>query len=115
MPETQFAYSARSAHQGDSQQLISKMDFERLNRAIGYDQLSLEEKVRRAVRAAKLEMTPRWTEICHHLTVAQKMKAANEMFVYARRQLYFQEIRKGLSQSQAQMQAAKRILNGNDW
>ena len=29
------------------------MDFEKLNRIIGYDKLTLEEKIRRAVRAAK--------------------------------------------------------------
>ncbi len=91
------------------------MDFEKLNRAIGYDKLSLEEKLRRAVRAAKLEMTPKWTEICRSLTVAQKMTAANEMFVFARQQLYFQEIKKGFSEPEARSRAAQRILDANDW
>ena len=91
------------------------MDFEKLNRAIGYDKLSLEEKLRRAVRAAKLEMTPKWTEVCRNLTGAQKMEASNEMFVFARQQLYFQELAKGHSEHEARLQAAQRMLNSNDW
>ena len=91
------------------------MDFEKLNRAIGYDTLSLEEKLRRAVRAAKLEMTPKWTEICRTLSPAEKMARSNDLFLMARTALYFQERNKGLGEREAQLAAAQRMLVSNDW
>ena len=48
------------------------MDLEKLNRIIGYDKLTLDEKIRRAVRAAKLEMNPVWIETMRKLPGAKK-------------------------------------------
>ena len=91
------------------------MDLKRLNHIIGYDTLSLEEKIRRAVRAAKLEMTPTWTEAMRKLSSVQKAEGANELFLIARDALYFQERRKGLSEQDARHATAQRLLNSNDW
>ena len=91
------------------------MDLARLNAVIGYDKLSMEEKIRRAVRAAKLEMHPVWTEACRNLPVAKKMKGANELFVFARQMMYFQELRAGHTEVEAWRIAAQRMLKSNDW
>jgi hypothetical protein len=91
------------------------MDLERLNKVLGYDKLSMEEKIRRAVRAAKMEMHPVWIEAMRKQPIHAKMKSANEMFVFARRMLYFQEIEAGHSEKEARRIAAQRMLNGNDW
>jgi hypothetical protein len=91
------------------------MNLSPLNRVLGYDQLSLEEKIRRAVRAAKLEMTPAWTEAMRALPPYYKAEGANELFLMARDALYFQERRKGLSERDAKLVVAQRLLNSNDW
>ena len=91
------------------------MDFARLNAVIGYDKLSLEEKIRRAVRAAKLEMHPVWIASMRALSSARKLDAANDLFLMARDALYFQERRKGLNDMDARHATAQRLLKSNDW
>ncbi len=91
------------------------MDFEKLNRIIGYDKLTLEEKIRRAVRAAKLEMHPVWIDAMRKLPGHKKMHAANEMWRFARDTIYMQEKDHGKSDEEARTATAKRLLNSNDW
>ncbi len=67
------------------------MDLARLNHILGYDKLLMEEKIRRAVRAAKLEMTPVWTKTMRSLPSYYKAEGANELFLMARDALYFQD------------------------
>ena len=87
----------------------------RLNVAIGYDKLTLEEKIRRSVRAAKLEMHPVWTEAMRKLPGTRKMHAASEMFAFAREVLYVQELEHGKTSDDAKQAVIKRIMNSNDW
>jgi hypothetical protein len=91
------------------------MDLARLNAVIGYDKLSLEEKIRRAVRAAKLEMHPVWIKACQNLPITKKMQGANELFLFARQTAVIQELNSGHTRAEAQRIAAQRMLRGNDW
>jgi hypothetical protein len=58
--------------------------------------LSSEERIRRAVRAAKLERSAAYTEILRQIPPAVKLANANSLFVMARDALYFQEIRQDI-------------------
>ncbi len=73
--------------------------------------LSSEERIRRAVRAAKLEHTAAYTEILRKIPPAVKLANANSLFVMARDALYFQEIRRGHSPEEAMRIAAQRLLS----
>ncbi len=73
--------------------------------------LSSEERIRRAVRAVKLERTPAYTEILRNIPPAVKLAMANSLWNMARDALYFQEIRKGHSPEEAMRIAAQRLLN----
>ena len=72
--------------------------------------LSSEERIRRAVRAAKLEMSPDYVEMIRDISPAVKLANANSLFVMARDALYQQEIRRGCSPEEAMRVAAKRML-----
>ncbi len=93
----------------------NSMDLEKLNRIIGYDKLTLEEKIRRAVRAAKLEMNPVWIDAMRKLPGVKKTGAANDMWIFARDMLYMQEREHGKSELEARQAVAKRLLTSNDW
>ena len=73
--------------------------------------LSSEERIRRAVRAAKLERSAAYTEILRKIPPAVKLANANSLFVMARDALYFQEIRRGHSPEEAMQIAAQRLLS----
>ena len=73
--------------------------------------LSSEERIRRAVRAAKLERSAAYTEILRQIPPATKLVNANSLFVMARDALYFQEIRRGHSPEEALRIAAQRLLS----
>ena len=73
--------------------------------------LSSEERIRRAVRAAKLERSAVYTEILRQIPPAVKLANANSLFVMARDALYFQEIRRGRSPEDAMKIAAQRLLS----
>ena len=77
-------------------------------------QLSSEERIRRAVRAAKLERVPAYTEILRQISPAIKLANANSLFIMARDALYFQEIRQGRSPEEAMKIAAQRLLSLHD-
>ena len=91
------------------------MDFEKLNRIIGYDKLTLEEKIRRAVRVAKLEMHPVWIDAMRKLPGHKKTQHSAEMWRFARQTLYRQEIRHGKTEAEAWAAVAIRLLASNDW
>ncbi|HKZ82220.1 MAG TPA: hypothetical protein VJ793_01030 [Anaerolineae bacterium] len=73
--------------------------------------LSSEEKIRRAVRAAKLEMVPAHIEFLKKVPPEVKLAIANSLFIMARDALYYQEIRRGRSPEEAMRVAARRMLN----
>lgn len=75
--------------------------------------LSSEERIRRAVRAAKQEMSPAYLEIMRNLSPAIKLANANSLFVMARDALYQQEIRRGCSPEEAMRIAAQRLLSSH--
>jgi hypothetical protein len=91
MPAELFGWAARSRHARSN--------------------LSSEERIRRAVRAAKLEHSPTYTERLRLIPPAVKLAVANSLFVMACDALYFQEIRKGRSPHEATRIAAQRLLN----
>jgi hypothetical protein len=76
--------------------------------------LSSEERIRRAVRAAKLERSPAYTEILRQIPPDVKLANANSLFIMARDALYFQEIRRGHSPEKAMKIAAQRLLSLHD-
>jgi hypothetical protein len=73
--------------------------------------LSSEERIRRAVRAAKLERSPAYTAILRKISPAVKLANANSLFVMARDALYHQEIRRGHPPEEAMHIAAQRMLS----
>ncbi len=75
--------------------------------------LSSEERIRRAVRAAKQEMSPAYLEVMRNLSPAIKLANANSLFVMARDALYQQEIRRGCSPEEAMRIAAQRLLSSH--
>ena len=82
---------------------------------LDYASLSSEEKIRRAVRAAKLEMTPMYVEFLKKIPPEAKLANAYSLFIMARDALYHQEIRRGLPPEQAMRVAAQRLLRSNAW
>lgn len=75
--------------------------------------LTSEERIRRAVRAAKLEMSPAYIDILRKVPPEVKLANANSLFVMARDALYHQEIRHGHSPEEAMRIAAQRLLSGH--
>lgn len=73
--------------------------------------LSSEERIRRAVRAAKLERSPAYTDILRKISPAVKLANANSLFVMARDALYYQEIWRGHTPDEAMRIAAQRMLS----
>jgi len=73
--------------------------------------LTSEERIRRAVRAAKQEMSPAYLEVLRNMSPALKLANANSLFVMARDALYQQAIRRGCSPKEAMRIAAQRMLN----
>jgi len=72
--------------------------------------LTLEDRVRMGVRAAKLEMEPQWVEILRQLPPGVKLYQAFALWRMARDMLYSQGIRRGLSPEEAMRDAARRLL-----
>ena len=72
--------------------------------------LTLEDRVRMAVRAVKMEMEPKYIEILRQISPAVKVRQAFELWRRARNALYSQGIRRGLSPEEAMREAAQRLL-----
>lgn len=91
---------------------------ERLYSALGYDvPLTLEDKLRRAMRAARFEETPPavWRKVLPTIPEGVSTTRADEMFTWARSLILESERAKGLSDIQAQRNTALRLLSGNDF
>jgi hypothetical protein len=87
----------------------------KLDRALGNDKLSLEEKARRTIRAAKFGETPKavWFKIFPTIPEGVSTTRANEMFCWARSTILEQELRKGLPEEQAIQNTVRCLLSGN--
>jgi hypothetical protein len=72
--------------------------------------LSSEERIRRAVRAAKAEMVPAHVDMLRKISPAVKLANANSLFLMARDALYYQELGHGHSPEEARRIAAQRLL-----
>jgi hypothetical protein len=75
--------------------------------------LTSEERIRRAVRAAKLEMSPAYIDILRKIPPEAKLANANSLFIMARDALYYQEIKHGHSSTEAMQIAAQRMLSNH--
>ncbi|HET7087118.1 MAG TPA: hypothetical protein VFL17_00560 [Anaerolineae bacterium] len=80
----------------------------------GQSGLSSEEKIRRAVRAAKLEMTPVYVDFLKKVPPEVNLANAYSLWVMARDALYHQELRRGRSPEEAIRVAARRMLNSTE-
>ena len=87
----------------------------RLNILLGYDKLSLEEKLRRAIRAAKFEETPKatWLKILPTIPEGVSTTRSNEMFCWARSMILDRELGTGISQSDALKNTVECLFNSN--
>jgi len=74
------------------------------------DGLTLEDRVRLAVRAAKLEIEPGYVEILRRLRPGVRIRQAFALWRMARHALYRQGVRQGLSPEKALGEAARRLL-----
>lgn len=72
--------------------------------------LTLEDRVRLAVRAAKMEMEPKYVEILRQIPPGVKVRQAFALWRTARDALYMQGIRRSLSPEEAMREAARRLL-----
>ena len=68
---------------------------------LAYDKLTGEEKVRRAVRAAWFEMPQVWVDALRKMPSDVKLTNANSLWRHSREMLYFQGLRRGLSEDDA--------------
>lgn len=87
----------------------------RIERLLFPNGLTLEDRVRMGVRAAKLEIDPRYVELLRRLPPGVRVRQAFGLWRMARDALYGQGLRRGLSSAEAQRDAARRLLaNEND-
>jgi hypothetical protein len=82
----------------------------RLERMFFPEGLTLEDRVRMGVRAAKMEMTPSYIAMLRQLRPGVKLQRAFELWRMARGALYSQGLRRGLSAEAAMREAAQRLL-----
>ena len=87
----------------------------RLSAIAGHDSVSLEEKIRRAIRAAKFEETPKavWLKVLPTIAEGVSTTRANEMFCWARSMILDQERGNGLSEPEAHRSMVQRLLASN--
>ncbi|MCL4505010.1 MAG: hypothetical protein M1140_03155 [Chloroflexi bacterium] len=82
---------------------------------LGYDKLSAEEKVRRAVRAAWFEMPQVWVDALRQMPSDVKLTRSAEMWIIMRDSLYAKAVAQKLPEEQAWRMVARQLLNCNDW
>lgn len=80
---------------------------------LGYERLTGEEKVRRAVRAAWFEMPQAWVDALRGMPSELKLSNANGLWRQARDMLYFQGLERGLSEREAWQAAIRRLMNND--
>jgi hypothetical protein len=77
---------------------------------LGYERLTGEEKVRRAVRAAWFEMPQAWVDALRAMPAEVKLTNANSLWLQARDMLYFQGLERGLREREAWRAAIQRLM-----
>lgn len=82
----------------------------RLERMFFPNGLSLEDRVRMAVRAAKAELEPHYVEALRHIDPGVKIAGAFELWRFAWGMLYSQALQRGLSPEEAVHFAAQQLL-----
>ncbi len=82
---------------------------------LGYNQLTGEEKVRRAVRAAWFEMDQAWVDALRQMPSDVKLTRSAEMWIIARDSLYMRAIARGLSEEESWRAAIEQLLKSDDW
>jgi len=82
---------------------------------MGSDQLSLEQKLLRAIRAARLEETSDWgwDKVIQTISEGVSTTRANEMFCWARSLILDQERQSCTSEAEACRNTARRLLEAN--
>lgn len=81
---------------------------------LGYKQLSAEEKVRRAVRAAWFEMPQAWVDVLRLMPSDVKLTNANGLWRQARDMLYLQGLERGMGDQEAWQAALRRLMIRDD-
>ena len=82
----------------------------RIERIFFPNGLTLEDRVRMGVRAANMEVEPKYIEILRAIPPGVKISQAFAMWDIARQALCAQGIRRGLSPEEAMPDAARRLL-----
>jgi hypothetical protein len=82
----------------------------RLEREFFPQGLTLEDRVRLAVRAEKLEAAPGYVDVLRRLDPEIKLYQAFALWDMARAALYGQALKSGLTPEAAMREAAKRLL-----
>ncbi len=77
------------------------------------DGLTLEDRVRLAVREAKAELDPRYVKILRKLPPGRRLSLAFELWDLARETFYKLGLRLGLSPKEAMRYAARRLLEND--
>ena len=90
----------------------------RLNAVLGRDiaNLTLEDKLRNALHAARFEETPVevWRKVLPTIPEGVSTMRANEMFCWARSLILDNELSSGLSHVEAHRNTVQRLLTKND-
>jgi len=82
---------------------------------LGYEQLSGEEKVRRAVRAAWFEMPQAWVDALRKMPSEVKLVRSAEMWVIMREAIHRKATARESSVDRVQRIVAQQLLNCDDW
>jgi hypothetical protein len=85
---------------------------ERMNMIMGQTNLSLEQKIRQAIRAAKYEEMPlaAWHKASSTIPEGASTTQANEMFCWARSMIFDLERASCLNEAEARKKTALRLL-----
>jgi hypothetical protein len=99
----------------DGLNLARQVTLDHLSGIMGHGDLSLEQKLRRAIRAAKCGDTPEsvWRKVLLTIPEGVSTTRANEMFCWARSLILDQERSKCTSEAEALQNTVRRLLTSN--
>jgi hypothetical protein len=99
----------------DGLDLTRQATLAHLSGVMGHDNLSLEQKLRRAIRAAKSDDTPLafWRKVLPTIPEGVSTTRANEMFCWARSLILDQERKNCASEAEALQNTVRRLLTSN--
>jgi len=86
----------------------------RIERIFFPNGLTLEDRARMGVRAAKLEIVPEHIEALKKIPPEVKLASAFSMFDWAWEMMYLQGLERGLTSDGARRYAAEKMLKPND-